>query len=160
MKKNHGMILVTRARRAAVGIMVAIAAIVAACAAPGCSCGNRESAQPGSAAQMEARWGIHITAIRLTAAGRMLDFRYRVTDPKKAEPLVKRGTAAYVLHEKTGIKMAVPETKYGKLRQTARQASANRQYIVMFACPGGIVNRGDRVTVVIGDFKAEHLLIE
>jgi hypothetical protein len=160
MKKKHDMVLVAIFRNAAVGIIIAAAAVVAVFAAPGCSGRPGDSGQQESAAQMEARWGIHITAIRLIAAGRMLDFRYRVTDPKKAEPLIRRGIAAYVLHEKTGIKMAVPETKYGKLRQTAQQASANRQYIVLFACPGGIVNRGDRVTVVIGDFKAEHLVIE
>jgi hypothetical protein len=155
--KNHHR---TAARHAAAALIACVMAAAAVFAASGCSGGPKDSGQPDSAAQAEARWGIKITAVRLIAAGRMLDFRYRVTDPKKAEPLIRPGMAAYVLHEKTGIKMAVPETKYGKLRQTARQANANRQYLVMFACPGGVVNRGDRVTVVIGDFKAEHLVVE
>ncbi len=136
MKKNHDMVLVAIFRNAAVGIMIAAAAVVAVFAAPGCSGGPGDSGQQESAAQMEARWGIHITAIRLIAAGRMLDFRYRVTDPKKAEPLIRRGIAAYVLHEKTGIKMAVPETKYGKLRQTA-QSGKRKQAVYCHVCLSG-----------------------
>jgi len=38
---------------------------------------------------LEETWGIQIMGSRQTAAGHMIDFRYRVLDPEKAGPLRK-----------------------------------------------------------------------
>jgi hypothetical protein len=111
-------------------------------------------------ADLEDSWGVRVESIRLTAAGHMVDFRYRVIDPEKAATLTKRGREAFVLDEATGTKLPVPVTKVGQLRGTGTLPQADRVYTVMFNTGGGLIAQGSQVTVVIGDFKAEHLVVE
>jgi hypothetical protein len=109
------------------------------------------------------RWGVIPQAIRLTSAGHMLDFRYRIKDPEKALPLVDRTNRPYLLHEKSGNKLPVPVPgKVGPLRQTEKygKPKVDRNYFVMFSNPGRVVQAGDSVTVVIGDFEARNLIVE
>jgi hypothetical protein len=109
---------------------------------------------------LEQKWGITVRNVRLTAAGRMVDFRYRVVDPDKAWTLLQKERKAYMVDQKTGKQLAVPTTKLGPLRQTAVKPTQNRDYIILFTNTGSIVKTGDKVTVVIGDFKAENLTVE
>ena len=38
---------------------------------------------------MEAQWGIEIKSLRRTAAGHLLDFRFKIIDPAKAALLLR-----------------------------------------------------------------------
>lgn len=115
---------------------------------------------PDQNATIEATWGVRVESVRLTAAGHLVDFRYRVIDPEKALTLMKRGGEAFLQDEKTGTKLPVPVTKVGQLRGTGTKPKDDRVYTVMFNSGNGIIQPGSRVTVVIGDFKAEHLIVE
>lgn len=98
--------------------------------------------------------------ISLTAEGQMLDFRYRVLDEEKAKPLFSRQYKPYLVDEATGAKFLVPESpKVGALR-TTREPKPDRNYFIIFVNPGRYIKKGNKVTVVIGDFKAEHLVVE
>jgi hypothetical protein len=91
----------------------------------------------------------------------MLDFRYRVLDPEKAAPLFDRAVKPYLIDEATGSTLLVPAPpKVGPLRQTTRAPTAGRIYFMMFANPGKFIQAGQKVTVVIGEFRAEHLTVE
>lgn len=108
----------------------------------------------------EVKWGVRVIGIHSTAAGYMLDFRYRILDAKKAAPILNRKTKPELIVEKDNRVLRVPVTsKLGPLRQSAKFAKENRNYFMFFANPGKLVQRGDKVTVVIGDFKAEHLTV-
>jgi len=113
-----------------------------------------------AAATLEEQWGISVVGIRLTAAGHMLDFRYKVLDPEKASHLLDRQNKSYLVDEKSGVIMTVPKTKIGPLRQTAVKPVAGKNYIVLFGNMGDAVKPGNKVTVVIGNFKAENLIVE
>ncbi len=115
---------------------------------------------PRNTPAVEERWGVQIVAIRQSAGGHMLDFRYRVIDPEKASLLLKRQSEVYLIDQATGTKLEVPRTKLGPMRQTAVKPEANRDYFILFSNPGGSVKKGEKVTVVIGDFKAENLIVE
>ncbi len=105
-------------------------------------------------------WGVEVIGVRPSAAGYMLDFRYRVLDAEKAAELVNRKVKPYLIVEKDGSTLRVPVTsKLGPLRQSAQFAKENRNYFMFFANPNRHVKSGDLVTVVIGDFKTEHLLV-
>ena len=98
--------------------------------------------------------------IRVSAGGYMLDFRYKVLDAEKAAPLFDRRIKPYLIDQATGASFAVPEPpKVGALRQT-RKPVADRNYFIIFANPGKYVKQGDKVTVVIGDFRAGDLVVE
>lgn len=104
--------------------------------------------------------GIEVECIQLSAAGYMLDFRYRVVDPVKAYDLLQREAETYLIDEKTNAKLIVPTPpKVGALRQKTKTPEAGRVYFVMFANPGNLVKKGDKVTVVIDDFKAENMTV-
>ena len=108
---------------------------------------------------IETKWGIRPIYIRLTAAERFLDFRFRVIDPDKAALMMKRGDKAYLIDQESGAKMPVPVTKVGPLRQTGNKPKAGKVYPIMFANTGGVVKQRSRVTLVIGDFRIEDLIV-
>lgn len=115
-----------------------------------------------SQAKMHAeRWGLQVLGIRRSASDYMLDFRFKILDTKKAATIMDRGTKAYIIDEKTGRHYSVPVTKkLGPLRQSGLQTKPNKNYFMFFANPARVLKRGDMVSVVIGDFKAEHIKIE
>jgi hypothetical protein len=97
------------------------------------------------------RCGIDELHIRRTAEGHLLDLRYRVVDSERATSLLAKKTTAYVVDEKSGTRLSVPTTpKAGSLRTTG-VPRAGRSYFALFTNPGGLVRRGDRVSVVLGD---------
>ena len=118
------------------------------------------SADDASLLSLEEQWGIRVLNIRVSAGGYMLDFRYKVLDAEKAAPLFDRRIKPYLIDQATGASFAVPEPpKVGALRQT-RKPVADRNYFIIFANPGKYVKQGDKVTVVIGDFRAGDLVVE
>lgn len=126
----------------------------------GCVTGHGALQNQDGRPALEERWGVKALSIRLSAEGYMLDFRYRVLDPEKALPLFDRKIKPYLVDEASGAIMAVPEPpKVGALRNT-RQPKPDRTYFVLFANPGRFVKKGKAVSVVIGEFKAEHLIVE
>jgi hypothetical protein len=111
------------------------------------------------AASLEETWGVKDFSIRLASNGYMLDFRYRVTDPEKALPLFDRKIKPYLVDDASGFRFYVPNPpKVGSLRNT-RPPQENRTYFIIFGNPGKYIKPGNRVTVVVGDFKAENLVV-
>jgi len=111
---------------------------------------------------VEARLGIKIEGMHLSAAGYVVDCRYRVLDPAKAAPLLDRKVDPYLLDEATGARLGVPDApKVGKLRPTSRgKVIAGRNYYILFANPGRFLKSGDKVTLVAGDNRVGPLAIE
>jgi len=110
---------------------------------------------------IEEKWGIKILSIRQSANGYMLDFRYRVIDPDKASLLLSRKEKPYLVDQASGARFMVPSApKVGPLRQTAVKPIADRNYFILFANPGKYVKVGNKVTVVIGEFRTENLVVE
>ncbi len=109
----------------------------------------------------KSKWGIKVESIRLSSAGYMLDFRYRILDPQKAAPLLSRQVKPYLVDQESGSKLIVPAPpKVGSLRQKSYQPIPGKIYFVLFSNPGRLVKPGNKVTVVIGDFRAEDLIVE
>lgn len=124
--------------------------------AAGKDASNAETARDRA---MERLFGVQLKGVRLASAGYMLDFRYHVTDAEKAKPLFDRRNPAILIDQETGAKMMVPvPPKTGALRST-RPPKAGRTYFMFFANPGQFVKAGQKVTVTIGEFKAEGLVV-
>jgi len=106
------------------------------------------------------QWGIEITSIRLTANDHMIDYRYKVLDAAKATDLFKRQIKPYLIHQETEKVLAVPETaKLGPLR-SSNTPQEGKIYWMFFGNAGDLVKTGDKVTIVIGDFQVEDLIVE
>ena len=123
--------------------------------------GWAQNSQPpigNSKVSLEDIWGVQIVGIRQTAAGHMLDFRYKVIDPVKAAPLFVRQTAPYLIDQASGKSLTVPNmAKVGPLR-SSNQPLSGRTYWMFFGNPG-LVKAGSKVSVVIGDFRVENLTV-
>jgi hypothetical protein len=109
---------------------------------------------------IKRRWGVDVVGVRLVASDSMLEFRYKVLDVKKAEALNNKRWNPYLLDQASGAKLAVPTMeKIGQLRQTPPPIEGH-VYWMVFANPGRMVKRGNRVNVVVGDFHADGLTVE
>jgi hypothetical protein len=114
----------------------------------------RQAAVADELAKAETAFGIHVERLSVTAAGYMLDLRYRVTDVAKAAPLLDQKVRPHIV---TGsqARLEVPQTPtVGTLKQSTKNPKAGQIYFAMVANPGKMVKSGDEVTVVMGDFKA------
>ena len=133
-------------------LLMALALVLPACAS---TPGMTDHGDP-----LQERWGVKVLQIRLTAEGLALDFRYRVLHAEKAAPLFSREFKPYLIDEATGARFLVPESpKVGALR-TTRPPKEGKNYFIIFVNPGRYIKAGNKVTVVIGDFRAEHLVVE
>ena len=112
-----------------------------------------------AAKELEAKWGIQITALRISAAGNVIDFRYRVTDSDKASALGNSKLKPALIDKATGKSLFVPNTKAGQMRSTGQKLAAGKTYTALFTNPGKLVKSGSKVTIVIGDFRAEDLTV-
>ena len=126
------------------------------------------SAAPSSSAVWHARfserykriWGVDIGGVRSVSSGYMLRLNYRVLDPDKAKPLFDKKSKPYLIDEKSGARLAVPAMEnIGELRQTAAPVG-DRQYFIIFGNPGKLVQPGNRVSIVIGDFRADGVIVD
>jgi len=151
-------------RRAAAGLMLG-GALGLALLTTGCATGRppgQTSPVPHAArAALRDHWGIEVTSLHLSAKGRMVDFRYRVTDPAKAALLGDRNVKPTLTDLATGAVLRVPSfPKTGSMRQTSAKLEAGRTYFMLFANTGMPVKSGSRVTVTVGNFKAENLTVQ
>ena len=108
----------------------------------------------------EEKWGIKAVSIRLTAADHFVDFRYRITDAEKAMKVLGKNEDAFLIDEKSGKALPVPVTKIGPMRATKYKPQEDKVYVVMFQNVNKMIQRGSRVTVAIGDFRAKDLVVE
>lgn len=114
-----------------------------------------------NAQQLAAQWGIRIESLRLSAHGRLLDFRYRALDCAKAAALSDPASQPGLIAEASGQRLKVPNMpKIGPLRSTALAPKPGTIYTILFANAGPGVKAGDLVTITIGEFRAEHQPVE
>lgn len=157
---QHKRHLIRRRPRLAVFTAAVLAAVFLLLT--GCATGPEK--QPAEAVaqkeSMQDRWGVETVWMKQTAGGYMLEYRYRVLDAAKAAPLFNRKTKPYLVHQASGAKFAVPNPpKTGPLR-TSDPPKEGIAYWMFFANPGRYIKPGDKVDVIIGDFKAENLSVE
>lgn len=113
-----------------------------------------------AAEKLAETWGVEVASIRLTAHNHMIDYRYRVLDATKAADLFKRQIKPQLIHQETGYALAVPDTaKVGPLRNSNTPQNG-KIYWMFFGNARDLVKAGDRVTVVIGDYRVEDLVVE
>jgi hypothetical protein len=105
-------------------------------------------------------WGIDSLNVRLVESGEVVRFTYRVLDPDKARALNDKSTEPSLFDPRAGVQLVVPKMeKIGQLRQTGTP-EAGKAYWMAFSNKGRPVKKGDRVDVVIGQFRAQGLVVD
>jgi hypothetical protein len=105
-------------------------------------------------------WGIDSLNVRLVESGQVVRFSYRVLDADKAKPLNDKRIEPSLIDPRAGVSLVVPRMeKIGQLRQTTTPES-RKAYWIAFSNKGRPVRKGDRVDVVIGQFRAQGLVVD
>jgi len=115
---------------------------------------------PASAREHYAlAWGIDEMTVRLAESGQLVRFSYRVVDTAKATPLHEKSSSPYLLDEKVHAVLQVPiMEKVGALRQTT-PPEPGKSYWMVFSNKGYLVKAGHRVSVMIGQFRVDGLIV-
>jgi hypothetical protein len=151
-------------RQGAAGLCgIACMAVVAL--GPGCASerANRPAGTESQAPEAGAgeRLGIKPLGVLLTAAGTMLQFRYLVVDPGRSHPVFDQKIKTYLIDQASGTGFDVyADSKFGPLRSSSRDPVAGKEYFILFTNQNRAVKRGNEVTIVIGDYKIEHVTVE
>jgi len=105
-------------------------------------------------------WGVDALSVKLVESGELVRFTWRVLDPERARLLSDKKLAPSLEDPQAGVSLVVPAMEnVGQLRQSAPPV-AGESYWMVFSNKGRRVKRGDRVNVVIGEFRADGLAVD
>ena len=105
-------------------------------------------------------WGVDSISAKGVESGELIKFSYRVIDADKAKTLNDKDNEPAMYVPSLHAKLVVPSLeKVGQLRQTSTP-EPGRYYWMAFSNPGRVVKKGERVTVVIGQFHIDGLVVE
>lgn len=114
-----------------------------------------EAASVVTADAFEDRYGIRVTLIGVTAAGGMVDFRFRVTDPGKARSWIEDlKLSPDLVVDEAGVTLeGPPEVEAGEI-------VADRVYWLLFPNSRGVVQPGTPVSVRLGDLQLDPVIAQ
>jgi hypothetical protein len=119
-----------------------------------------EALAVSDAAAIRERWGVDVLGLHPTAAGAVLDFRYRVVDARKAAPLFDpRAPAGVVDLDSREAARVASSPKLGQMRPRKNPVEG-KSYFVLFDNSARQLGPGSRVAVVIGEFAVRDLRVE
>jgi hypothetical protein len=105
-------------------------------------------------------WGVDKLRASYTSSGNLIRFTYRVLQPKLAAPLGDHASTPELVGIRSNAVLHVPVMeKMGQLRQMSA-AESGKEYWMVFSNKGNLVRPGDEVSVIIGKFRADGLVVE
>jgi hypothetical protein len=105
-------------------------------------------------------WGIDDLDVHLAESGEIVRFSWRVLDPQKAAALNDKTVQPSLIDPEAGVSLVVPSLdNIGPMRQS-QPPVAGKEYWMGFSNNGRPVKRGHRVTIEIGQFRAEGLVVD
>jgi len=107
-------------------------------------------------------WGVDSLVVKYTESGEVIRFSYRVLDGEKAKQLNDKKAEPALIDPRAEVKLVVPSLEQvGLLRQTpSGKPEVGKIYWMAFSNKGRPVKRGDHVDIVIGNFRAEGLVVD
>ncbi len=107
-----------------------------------------------------AVFGVDELSVKLVESGELVRFSWRVLDAGRAGVLGDKRAEPALIDAQAGVSLVVPAMeKVGQLRQSG-PPEAGKSYWMAFSNKGRRVKRGDRVSVVVGTFRADGLVVD
>ena len=104
-------------------------------------------------------WGVDSFSVKSTESGEIIRFSYHVLDADKAKMLNDKKNEPSLIDPQAGVSLVVPTLeKVGQLRQSSAPETG-KVYWMAFSNKGRHVQPGHRVNIVIGNFRAEGLIV-
>lgn len=106
---------------------------------------------------LEQEYGIRVTLVAVTAAGGLVDVRYKIVDPEKAAKLVdeEEGGIMPMVYVGDGDVMLMAD-----MHMREQRLVAGRVYYSLIPNTQNVVKRGTVVTVVFGDVALEPMFAQ
>ena len=103
---------------------------------------------------LEEEYGIRMSLVAVTAAGGMVDVRYRIIDPEKAVKLIDEtdGGIMPMIYVQNSDVMLMPD-----MHMRSQKLIADRMYFELIPNTQNALTRGSFVTVVFGDVALEPM---
>jgi hypothetical protein len=106
------------------------------------------------------KWGVDSMQAHQTNAGNLIRFSYRVVDTNKAKTLIDKAAAPLMISPRASVALQVPVMdKVGALRQST-ELESGKTYWMVFSNKGNLVRPGDHVSVAVGKFRVDDLVVQ
>jgi hypothetical protein len=105
-------------------------------------------------------WGVDLLSVKLTESGQIVRFTWRVLDPDRAKPLSNKEAVPSLIDPQAGVSLVVPTLENIGMMRQASTPEVGKSYWMAFSNKGRVVKKGDRVNVVIGQFRADGLAVD
>src|ERR1700730_14019731 len=105
-------------------------------------------------------WGVDSLSVKTVESGEIIRFSYRVLDAGKAKALNDKKAEPALIDPQAGVQLVVPSLEQGGQLRQSSTPEAGKSYWMAFSNSGRLVKRGDRVSVAIGQFRADGLVVE
>ena len=99
--------------------------------------------------------GVKITQVAVTGDGGLVDLRFKVVDPERANALHDPTTPAAVVDEESGL--VVHELLMNHSHTGPYKTGVT--YYLVFNNPGNWIHHGSLVSVMLGNAQVEHVLV-
>jgi hypothetical protein len=132
---------------AAVALLAGILQVIFSVANPA----SNRNIQAMTAAELESEYGLRVRLIGVTAAGGMVDVRFKVLDPLKAEKILRNPEMLpRLIAGKTVLQTTPPDLDSLVLEKDGI-------VFMLFPNSGGAVRPGAPVTIAFGDLHLEAI---
>jgi hypothetical protein len=122
--------------------------------------GGAKGPVPVSKAAFEEETGIRIVRVAAVGGGGLVDVRFQVLDPDKAIAVHDGDSPLVLMDEESAevVSTAFHGRHSGGTTQTGLNPGAT--YYLLFSNSGGALRPGDRASVLLGDVRLEHVLVQ
>lgn len=121
---------------------------------------KRPHMTPGMRSYYASLWGVDNPKVHLTNSGNLVRFTAHVVNAERAKVLADERATPALVARRAGVALQVPQMEnVGKLRQISAVENGKDVWMV-FSNKGFPVRTGDRVDVVVGDFRVENLVVD
>jgi len=106
------------------------------------------------------QWGVDSMQAHQTNAGNLIRFSYRVVDVDKAKVLIDKSANPMMISARANVALQIPVMdKVGPLRQST-ELEPGKVYWMAFSNKGNLVRPGDHVSVLVGTFRVDGLIVQ
>jgi len=105
-------------------------------------------------ADIEAKWGIRVTQVAVTADGGLVELRFVVLDSEKASAMMNSVNNLPVMHP-DGTNLLVNSAAQMSEHSVL---TAGQTYFLLYRNTSGVVKRGASLTIAFGDLHIDHVI--
>lgn len=117
--------------------------------------GHSQHRQAREIAVFEEATGIRVLRVALTAAGGVVDLQYQVVDPDKALIVHDDENPPRLMDVDSGLVIAEPFHDHA-----ARELHTAVTYHQLIMNGGGLLKRGSKVTITVGDSRLANIRVQ